>query len=284
MKMVPVSNNMTHAGKVSIVIPCYNHGATLRETLASVESVRNANLLEVIVVNDGSTEPKTLELFAELDSSNYTVLHQPNSGLGAARNAGIRLARGEFILPLDGDNRIRSAYLTSGVQWLQQHPAVAIVYGNAEYFGQKTGVWQVPAFNLLELSKMNFIDACALYRKTVWESIGGYDEKMPWMGWEDWDFWLRAAADGWDFSHLEETAFDYRVQSGSMIGETNRHADELLAHIFGKPQNRLFKILRELNADSEKLRQIEKSRDYQLGRVILAPLRQLKRCFRQARI
>src|SRR6185369_14083809 len=153
------------AGKVSIVIPCYNQGVLLQETLASVERSRNARLLEVIIVNDGSTDAQTLEIFAGLDRSLYTVLHQLNAGLGAARNAGIRLAKGEFILPLDSDNLIRPAYLNQGVALLEQKPQLGVVYGHAEYFGEKTGPWQVPDFDLLRLVMGNFIDACALYRK-----------------------------------------------------------------------------------------------------------------------
>src|SRR5437762_3810864 len=79
--------------KVSIVIPCYNHGAMLREALASVEQVRNANLLEVIVVDDGSSEPETMTILSQLGEVGYCVVAQPNRGLGAARNAGIRLAK-----------------------------------------------------------------------------------------------------------------------------------------------------------------------------------------------
>jgi glycosyltransferase involved in cell wall biosynthesis len=272
---------MVNKGKISIVIPCYNHGKMLCEALESVEKVRNSNLLEVIIVNDGSTDAETCKLFQELTDSKYKIIHQPNRGLGAARNAGIQIAQGEFILPLDSDNRIREAYLTHGVRVLMENPQIGVVYGDAEYFGEKIGVWQVPEFNLPELTKMNFIDACALYRKSVWESIQGYDQTMPWMGWEDWDFWLRAAACGWIFSHLNEIAFDYRVRSGSMIGETNRHSEELLAYIFGKHQNQTIKLIRKQNFDLEQLRQrlyqVENSRDYRLGHLILEPARRLKK-------
>src|SRR4030088_1073065 len=99
------------SGKVSIVIPCYNHGAMLREALASIEQVRNANLLEVIIVDDGSCEVETRKILDELEHEGHCVLRQPNRGVSAARNAGIRLANGESILPLDSDNRLRDVYL-----------------------------------------------------------------------------------------------------------------------------------------------------------------------------
>ena len=207
-------------GKISIVVPCFNQGAMLREALASIEQVRNANVLEVIVVDDGSSEGETTTILSQLEEADYCVVAQPNSGLGAARNAGIRLAKGEFILPLDSDNRVRDVYLNEGVSLLKDNPSLDVIYADAEYFGDRNGRWQIPEFDLLSLIRMNFIDACALYRKSLWEKVGGYDEHMPSMAWEDWDFWLRVAFHGGAFFHLPKIGFDYRVRSDSMIVKT----------------------------------------------------------------
>src|SRR5205809_1459948 len=163
-------------GRVSIVIPCYNDGAMLREALASVEEVRNANMLEVIIVDDGSSEAETTRILNEVAEAGYRVLPQSNRGVSAARNAGIRLAKGEFILPLDSDNRLRDVYLNEGVSLLKNNPSVGVIYADAEYFGERDGRWYVPEFDLLLLLRTNFIDACALYRKNLWEEVGGYDE------------------------------------------------------------------------------------------------------------
>jgi glycosyltransferase involved in cell wall biosynthesis len=258
---------------ISVVIPCFNHGEFLPEAAASVTRLNRADV-ELIVVDDGSTDARTRQEMEGLRAQGIQVVRQENKGLAAARNAGIKLAQGEFILPLDSDNRIRESYLVSGVKILQREPQVGVVYGNAEYFGEKTGLWRVPEFNWFDLVHGNLIDACALYRRSVWESIQGYDEKMPWMGWEDWDFWLRAAGGCWGFAHLDEIAFDYRVRSGSMLKETNRHRDELLAYIFGKPQNQGF---RERCLETARLRKIEASREYRLGRCLLTPFRRLQR-------
>ena len=188
------------AGKISIVIPCYNQGAMLRQALASIEQVRNQNLLEVIVVDDGSSEVETKQILSEVMQAGYCVVSQSNRGLGAARNAGIRRAKGEFILPLDSDNRLRDAYLNEAVSLLRREATMDVIYSDAEYFGERSGRWHVPEFDLLLLVRTNFIDTCALFRKTLWEEVGGYDEHMPSMGWEDWDFWLRVAAHGGTFS------------------------------------------------------------------------------------
>src|ERR1700730_11658859 len=95
--------------KVSIIIPCYNQGHYLMEALDSIKGI-NPGLLEVIIVNDGSTDPYTNELCKNLESQGWQVIWQDNKGLSAARNVGIRQASGNYILPLDADNKIRTEY------------------------------------------------------------------------------------------------------------------------------------------------------------------------------
>jgi glycosyltransferase involved in cell wall biosynthesis len=276
-----MSKSWTLDGKVSIVIPCFNHGEMLRETLESVERARNANLAEVIIVNDGSTDPTTCAYFEELSHSAYKVIHQPNRGLGPARNTGIKAAQGEFILPLDSDNYIREPYLNSGVNVLLERPDVGVVYGDAEYFGERSGRWHVADFDLCRMVKMNYIDACALYRKSIWESLNGYDEDMPWMGWEDWDFWMRVAVSGWRFVRLDEIAFEYRVRKGSMIENTNAHGVEIGRYIFEKAQNQSVRVIRDQQKEIESLiedrRRILDSRDYRTGHFLISRARTLKR-------
>jgi glycosyltransferase involved in cell wall biosynthesis len=211
-----MSSMSVGAGNVSIVISCYNQGALLREALASVEQVRNESLLEVIVVDNGSSELETTTILSQVQEAGYCVVPQPNRGLGAARNAGIRRAKGEFILPLGSDNRLRDAYLNEGVSLLKNNTCLGVVYADAEYFGEKTGRWHVQEFNLLSMIRGNFIDGCALFRKKLWEDVGGYDEQMPWTGWEDWDFWLRVAYRQGTFVHLPKVGFDDRVRSDSL--------------------------------------------------------------------
>ena len=256
----------------------------LREALASVEEVRNANVLEVIIVDDGSSEAETTRILNEVAEAGHCVVPQPNHGPGAARNTGIRLAKGEFILPLDSDNRLRGVYLDEGVSLLKNNPSVGVIYADAEYFGERSGRWHVPEFDLLSLIRGNFIDACALYRKKLWEEIGGYDERMICMGWEDWDFWLRVTCHGGAFVHLSKIGFDYRVRTNSIVAKANQHAAELRAYIFNKPELAFYDRVRQSDEEVQNLkggiRAIQASYSYRLGRALFAPARLLRKLWR----
>lgn len=202
--------------KISIIIPCYNHGQFLREALASVEQCSDKDLYEIIILNDGSTDKFTIEVLQQLAKEGYNVINQANEGLGAARNNAIKKAVGKYILPLDSDNKIRPEYIYESIKILDEQPAIAMVYGDSEYFGDKTGRRNTGEFNLQKIMIGNYIDACAVYRKSVWEALNGYDEKMPVMGMEDWDFWLNMFLSGYQFQYIPKILFDYRVVKNSM--------------------------------------------------------------------
>jgi glycosyltransferase involved in cell wall biosynthesis len=199
---------------ISVVIPCFNQGEVVLAAVASVEASEGA-AFELVIVNDGSTDPFTIDVLGRLRAVGYRILDQPNRGVAAARNAGIRATRGRYILPLDADNRIRPCYLRRATAVLEAAPEVGVVYGDAALFGERNGPWRLPEFNLDELAAGNRIGACAAFRRTVWEQCGGYDEDIE-VGGQDWDYWLSVAETGCQFVHIPEVLLDYRVQSESM--------------------------------------------------------------------
>lgn len=201
--------------RVSIIIPCYNYGSYIDEALASVELINEKELFEVIIIDDGSTDAYTIGKLKELEEAgDYKVLYQPNQGVSAARNNGISQARGEFILSLDADNKIHPDYVYKSLKVFDSDSSIDVIYAHAAFFGDEQGVkYQMP-FNLQALLTENFIDTCAIFRKKLWEAVGGYDPSMR-SGLEDWEFWLHAAFKGYKFHHIDEVLFDYRVTNRS---------------------------------------------------------------------
>lgn len=202
----------------SAVVPCFNGGEFLLEAIASIEASEGvgdgAGGCEIAIVDDGSTDPFTLRLLDYLRDRGYALLRQPHRGLAAARNAGIAAARGEYIIPVDADNRLRPEFLGACRAAFEGDRETGVVYGDVWLFGDATGRRTVPAFDRDRLARSNYIDACAAFRRVVWEDCGGYDPTLPAL--EDWDFWLSAAAAGWRFARWDGIAFDYRVRPGSL--------------------------------------------------------------------
>jgi glycosyltransferase involved in cell wall biosynthesis len=220
---------------VSIVLPCFNGGIELFEAVASCDRIRDV-FCELVIVDDGSDDPETCRLVAELDGLGYRVVRQKNSGLGAARNAGLRVARGHYVLPLDHDNRLRPEYVTRALDVMERDPAVGVVYGDAQRFGARDDRWEMGPFDVERLLRWNHIDACAVVRKRAIEEGGGYDDRMLVPGAEDWDLWLGLAERGWRFHYIPEVLFDYRVRPGSMVTGLDQPGGrrEVVAHIVAK--------------------------------------------------
>jgi len=204
---------------VSVVIPCFNQGIYIKDALASLSSC-NYMHKEIIIVNDGSTDSFTNNLLQQLQKEGYSVVLQENMGLGAARNTGILHSTGRYILPLDADNKIRYNYISEAISHLENNEETAVVYGNAQKFGADTGLIQPGSFVLQRLMMGNFIDACAVIRRSALDAVGLYDN-MKIMGYEDWDLWLRLAFKGFKFHYINEILFDYRVVSNSMMRSLN---------------------------------------------------------------
>lgn len=221
------------APALTVVIPCFNLGQFLPAAVGSVLEMGRPDV-EILVVDDGSTEAATIEALARVERQGISVLRQQNGGLAAARNTGIRAARSRIVVPLDADNRLRAGCVEHALRVFQELPRVGVVYGDAEYIGERRGRWVVGPFDPYRLLTWNFIDACAAFRKEVWEGNGGFDARMPVMGLEDWDFWLGAYFNGWEFSYVPEIFFEYRVREGSMISSTFDHSLPVIEYVSRK--------------------------------------------------
>ena len=203
---------------ISIVIPCYNSGATLEQTIASVKAQTWPNL-EIIVVDDGSTDSGTCFILAELEG--VVIVRQSNSGLPAARNAGFRVARGEYVLPLDADDWLEPSALEVMLQVLKSSPDASFVFCDLQLEGEASGVLE-KNYNFFEQLSLNQLPYCLLMPKRLWTEAGGYDESMH-KGYEDWEFNIRLGILGHFGQRVPQPLFHYRVSaSGMLISKSNR--------------------------------------------------------------
>lgn len=210
---------------LSIIITTYNPCQWILEAIASIHRhAGDINKVEIIIVNDGTNEPGSIKILQKLQMGGYQIINQQNSGLSAARNCGIALARAEIILPLDDDNRLLGPYLNKGLDIMIENHNIDILYGDKMIFGAIDKLIRPGPTNYDDLIKVNQIDACALYRKQLWRDCGGYDEKLKAL--EDWDFWLSASRGGLTASYLSETCFEYRIREDSMLQKHLRNKQE----------------------------------------------------------
>ncbi len=216
--------------KVSFIIPCYNSGRYLPEALRSIQAAHNTlqAIFEVVIVNDGSTDPETCTLLEDLTAAgHYTIVHQENRGVAAARNTGVRHATGEYLLFLDADNRIKPAYTDLALPILQAKKDVGVVYSRPQFFGDldPDRYFKTIPFNIHKLLHNNFIDMCSLVRRTAFDSVNGFDEDRALMGHEDWDLWIRIYFKDWSFAFLDKRLFDYRISAQSLLGSAFSHQE-----------------------------------------------------------
>lgn len=199
---------------VSIIIPCFNQGQYLAESISSVLA-SDHDELEIIVVDDGSTDPVTITLLEQLAYPKTRLIRQENRGLAGARNRGIAEAHGIYILPLDADDRIGPEYISRAVAAMEADQGLGIVYCRAEKFGAEQGPWRLAPFSRWRMGLGNIIFCSALYHRVDWQQVGGYDETLR-RGWEDWDFWLSLLELGRRVRCLDLVGFQYRKQATSM--------------------------------------------------------------------
>lgn len=213
---------------VSVIIPCFNYGQYINEAINSVLKQTFQNF-EIIVVNDGSTDVNTIKVLSNIKHPQIKIINQSNKKLPAARNNGIKEAQGKYICCLDADDKLKPTYLEKCISKME-HENLDICYSYLKEFEEGNMLWQAGDFNIKILMKGNCVPVSAVYKKSVWENIGGYDEKFT-SGYEDWEFWLRFAKTGALGGRIHEPLFLYRKHGKSMINFAKNQHDLIFQKI-----------------------------------------------------
>jgi glycosyltransferase involved in cell wall biosynthesis len=207
-----------------VVIPCYEQAHFLGEAIQSVLSQSHPDV-EVIVVDDGSTDDTTVvALEYSAADPRVRLVRQENRGLAGARNRGLAESRGEYVVFLDSDDRLLGEALEVGVRELESHPECAFVSGHYRPISAEGDPYAVPRQasidedHYLALLRDNYISmpASVMYRKWVFEEVGGFDGSVDAAA--DWDLYLRVAR-RFPIYHHGEVIADYRWHGANMTND-----------------------------------------------------------------
>jgi O-antigen biosynthesis protein len=215
---------------VSITVPYFNLGSLLPDTLASIAAQDYPNT-EVIVVNDGSTDEYALKVWDKMQVKypHFRFVTQTNQGLGAARNTGLELAKGEFFLPMDADNIGRPDMVSRFVEALQRNPDIDVVTSfflafeeTADIAERKFSYAYRPCGGPYVAAALRNVygDANGMSRTASLRSVGGYETEKH-TTCEDWELYVKMTRLGHRIDVVPEYLFYYRYRPTSLLRTTD---------------------------------------------------------------
>ena len=217
--------------RLAVIIPCFNDGPLLREAVASIDEQEP---VEVVVIDDHSTDPETTAILDAMRADGVNVVrHERNRGLSAARNTGVASTTAPFVFPLDADDLAVPGSIGRMADVLEAHPDAAVCFGDFEEYRPNP-----PAFTKLRLVRAvperldpyrvaytNELPPTALFRRSVLEEVGGWENPHPDIaGFEDWDLWMKLAERGLDGVHagVGVLVYRYRIDEPRMLSTSRR--------------------------------------------------------------
>jgi glycosyltransferase involved in cell wall biosynthesis len=262
--------------EVSVIVPCYKQAEFLNECISSVIEQTFQNW-ECIIVDDGSPD-NTEEVSKEWCKKDSRIKYYKkiNEGVSKARNYGISLAVGKYILPLDADDKIGKQYMELALQYFQKDNNVKVVYCRAEFFGCMKGEWRLPEYSFKKLLTTNMIFCSAFFPKTEWERIGGYDINMV-DGFEDWEFWINMLSNDGEVAKINSVLFYYRRKQNSRDVNAKQYKDKIFDYICEKHVT----VYNEIVGNHILLNVYKESKEYKLGKIILFLPRKIWNIFKK---
>ena len=230
--LVVLMNNK-YSKLISIIVPCFNSGKTIKRT---IESLKNQTWIqkEIIVVNDGSNDPDTLNILNSLEG--VLIINQTNCGLSAARNAGANKAKGRFLFFIDSDDWIEEDCLELMFNYSKENCSKnnnffifsdIVLEGNIKKNVTKN-------YNFFEQLFLNQVPYSIFIERNTWQLNNGYDENMK-LGYEDWEFNIRLGAKNIFGKRLPLPLFHYSVcSSGMLISKSSKYHAQIWNYIKNK--------------------------------------------------
>jgi len=189
-------------GRIAVIIPSFNDGQLVRE---AVRSVVEDEPIEIVVVDDVSTDSESLAVLDELSADGVRVVrHARNLGAARARGTGLRATRARFLMPLDADDLAVPGALAAMADALEADPDAVACFGDYAEFGDMEIVRAVPErLDPFRVAYTNEYPVSAMFRRAVLEEVGGWDSQgYSGRGYEDWNLWMSLAERGERCLHL----------------------------------------------------------------------------------
>jgi glycosyltransferase involved in cell wall biosynthesis len=202
------------APAVSIVTPVFDTGAALSRALDSVRAQTTGGW-EHVLVDDGSTDATTIRLLdAAAARPDVVLIRGANRGPATARNLGVARARAPYLVFLDADDALAPTFLARTVPILDAEPAVGLVHTWVRLVGGHVGTWKTGPFAIPALLARCTLHVTCLVRRELVDRVGGFDPAFVETG-EDWDLWIRLAAQGVAGREVPEVLAEYHRGAAS---------------------------------------------------------------------
>lgn len=211
----------------SIIITCYNEGLELRRAVESIRKQTYADY-EIIVVKDFLEHEETLRVCYELEQEGIQVLYaEENVGVSVTRNMGIRVAKGDYIYTVDGDDELPADALEHIARTFEENPDVDVIYGDYELIGNE--IQELKCFAGKSVSMANLYNIRLLgmlpVRRRILERLGGYSEKYS-FGCQDFELQVRMLKNNCNFVYTPHVLYRwYKKPTG--INSSLRNAESL---------------------------------------------------------
>lgn len=275
---------MTGLPKVSIIIACYNDSDVVNAVKSAFSQTYTNK--EIIVVDDGSND-QTKKTIKTIGDHISILVEQENRGQSIARNNGIKRATGKYILNLDSDDFFEDSFCEKAVKVFEEEERVKIVTCKARRFNKSGNIdiFTPRGGEVEDFLYSNSALGSSMFRKSSWEGSGGYEEKLPILGIEDWEFYINILKAGGYAHVIPEVLFHYQIRKGSTTDRIRELRHDKFREIILKHKD-LYSTNFELTIDHlvgriNKLelekRKILKQTDYKIGNILLKPFRVLKK-------
>ena len=243
---------MIDQARVAVIVPSHNHGEFVAET---VRSVTETEPVEIVIVDDCSTDEVTLETLGAMESDGYRVLRLDSQrGRAGARNAGVESTRARYLFPLDPDNLASPGALGRMADALDANAEAGVCMGDYEEFEVRTLVRAVPKhLDPYRVAFTNEYPPSALFRRSALDAVGGWTRLIDELDARaDWNLWMSLAERGFEGEHLGEGELTYlrRMHSGRLAW-AGRSYNLRLYRALREQHPELFKRLREHRAASD---------------------------------